>query len=132
VPGCLPWPGRDDYTIPAPGAARHGIDVVLLGEHGSSGGRLTSLVHSDPTARRAQCRLADDATASRALAAAFVDGRVANMRVALLRAGRREPGAELTAVAETLAVTRLVLAEASSSEEILGYEVSATREYFRA
>jgi CRISPR/Cas system-associated endonuclease Cas1 len=35
-------------------ALRDGIDVILLDEHGGPGGRLTSLAHSDPAARRAQ------------------------------------------------------------------------------
>jgi CRISP-associated protein Cas1 len=113
-------------------AVRDGIDVVLIDEHGSPGGRLTSLAETDPTARRAQYRLADDAPAARELAKAFVDGKIANMRVALLRAGRRGPSTELASIAETLAVTRLVLADTSSLEEVLGYEGTATREYFRA
>jgi len=113
-------------------ALRDGIDVVLLDDHGGPGGRLVSLDHSDATARRAQYRIADDAPAARELARAFVDGKIANMRVALLRAGRRGPDPELTGIAETLAVARLVLGDAASYEEILGHEGTATREYFRA
>jgi CRISP-associated protein Cas1 len=113
-------------------AMRDGIDVVLLGEHGGPGGRLTSLVESDPTARRAQYRLADDPPAARELARTFIDGKIANMRVALLRAGRRVPSSSRTDVAETLAVTRLLLADAKSIDEIMGHEGAATREYFRA
>ena len=125
--------GRVGMTTPfLHRALRDGIDVVLLDDSGGPGGRVMSLAHSDPTARRAQYRLADDAPATRVLAAAFVDGKIANMRVALLRAGRRGPTQELTSTAETLAVTRLLLADTSSYEEILGHEGSATREYFRA
>src|SRR5215472_4849793 len=113
-------------------ALRDGIDVVLLDEHGGPSGRLVSLDQGDATARRAQYRLADDPPAARELARAFVDGKIANMRVALLRAGRREPSPDIAGVAETLAVTRLVLADAASYEEILGHEGTATREYFRA
>jgi CRISPR-associated protein Cas1 len=93
-------------------ALRDGIDVVLLDEHGGPGGRLSSLNATDPTVRRAQYRLADDPPAARELARAFIDGKIANMRVALLRAGRRAPSSVNTDVAETLAVTRLVLADA--------------------
>ena len=125
--------GRAGMTTPfLHRALRDGIDVVLLDEEGGPGGRLMSLAHDDATARRAQYRLADDAPAARELGRAFVDGKIANMRVALLRAGRRGPGPELTSIAETLAVTRLVLGDATSYEEILGHEGTATREYFRA
>jgi CRISPR-associated protein Cas1 len=113
-------------------ALASGIDVVLLDEHGGPGGRLTTLAHSDPTARRAQYRIADDPPAARELARAFVDGKIANMRVALLRAGRRGPDSSQASIAETLAITRLMLNDASSIDEIMGHEGAATREYFRA
>jgi CRISPR-associated protein Cas1 len=75
--------GRVGLTTPfLHRALRDGIDVVLLDEHGGPGGRLTSLDLGDPTARRAQYRFADDATAARELARWFVDGKIANMRVA--------------------------------------------------
>jgi CRISP-associated protein Cas1 len=125
--------GRVGMTTPfLHRALRDGIDVVLLDDHGGPGGRLVSLAHGDATARRAQYRTADDASAARELARAFVDGKIANMRVGLLRAGRRGPDAELTDAAETLAVTRLVLGDAAAYEQILGHEGTATREYFRA
>lgn len=113
-------------------ALRDGIDVILLDEHGGPGGRLTALGHSDPTVRRAQYRIADEDSASRELARTFVDGKVANMRVALLRALRRQPDPSVASVAETLAITRLLLADTTSYDEILGHEGMATREYFRA
>ena len=47
--------GRAGMTTPfMHRALRDGIDVILLDEHGGPGGRLTSLAHSDPAARRAQ------------------------------------------------------------------------------
>ncbi|HUY48722.1 MAG TPA: CRISPR-associated endonuclease Cas1 [Streptosporangiaceae bacterium] len=125
--------GRVGMTTPfLHRALRDGIDVVLLDDHGGPGGRLASLAVSDPTARRAQYRLADDPPAARELARGFVDGKIANMRVALLRAGRRGADALCADVAETLAATRLVLTDVTSIEEIMGHEGSATREYFRA
>ena len=89
-------------------------------------------MRTDPTVRRAQYRLADDPPAARELARAFIDGKIANMRVALLRADRRAPSSVNADAAETLAVTRLVLADATSIDEIMGHEGAATREYFRA
>lgn len=108
---------------------RDANSALLLDDHG---GRLTSLAYSDRTARRAQYRMADDPSAARELARAFVDGKIANMRVALLRADRRDPGEQRFDIAETLAAARLVLADVSSAEEIMGYEGTATREYFRS
>jgi CRISPR-associated protein Cas1 len=113
-------------------ALDRGIDVVVLSGSGTPGGRLSSLAHSDPTARRAQYRLADDPRRALELARSFVDGKIANMRVGLLRADRRAPDPARTDVAATLEVTRLVLADASSIEEVMGHEGMATREYFRA
>jgi CRISPR-associated protein Cas1 len=75
--------------------------------------------------------VADDGPASAGLARAFIDGKIASMRVGLLHAGRAADPV-VTGVAETLAITRLVLAGASSRDVMLGHEGSATREYFRA
>jgi CRISPR-associated protein Cas1 len=113
-------------------AVRDGIEVMLLDEHGGPDGRITSLAHADPTARRAQYRAADSGSVARELARGFIDGKIANMRVALLRAGRREPDPVVLSAAETLAIARLTLADANSDDELLGYEGTATREYFRA
>lgn len=62
----------------------------------------------------------------------FIDGKIANMRVGLLRASRRAPDPVVTSAAETLAITRLVLGDAASYDELLGHEGTASREYFRA
>jgi len=125
--------GRVGMTTPfIHRALRDGIDVMLLDEHGGPGGRLASLAHSDPAARRAQYRAADDEAFGHGLVRAFIDGKIANMRTGLLRAGRRVPDPAVTSAAETLAITRLMLADAVSYDELLGHEGMASREYFRA
>jgi CRISP-associated protein Cas1 len=113
-------------------ALRDGIDVFFLDEHGGPGGRLASLACHDATARRAQYRTADDERLTRELARTFVDGKIANMRVSLLRASRRVPDPAVTSIAETLAISRLVLGDAASYDQVLGHEGTASREYFRA
>jgi CRISPR-associated protein Cas1 len=125
--------GRVGMTTPfVHQALRRGIDVVLLTEHGQPGGRLQALAHTDPTVRRAQYRAADDPGRSLDLARRFVDGKLANLRAGLLRADRRQPDPIRTGITETLEVTRLVLADATSLDELRGYEGTASREYFRA
>jgi CRISP-associated protein Cas1 len=58
--------------------------------------------------------------------------KIANMRVCLLRASRRVPDPAVTSAAEIMAITRLVLGDATSYDQFLGYEGTASREYFRA
>lgn len=112
-------------------AIDRGIDVVLLTEQGAPGGRLSSLESTDPTTRRAQYRAADDRTRSLELARGFVDGKIANMRVALLRADRRSHDPARVDIADSLEVARLLLADAGSLDEVMGHEGMASREYFR-
>ncbi|MGH3624549.1 MAG: CRISPR-associated endonuclease Cas1 [Sciscionella sp.] len=113
-------------------AAERGIEIVLLHEQGTLGARLTAPASSDPTVRRAQYRAADDDRRARRLATGFVDGKLSNLRVTLLRVARREQD---TAAAE--AATRLEeagdkLSTAPSLDEVLGVEGAASRDYFQA
>ncbi len=112
-------------------AAERGIEVVLLSEHGTSGGRLTPLTSSDPSARRAQYRAADDAGRARALAAGFVAGKVGNMRVTLLRTARRQHDTAAAEAADSLERTLAEIDSSPSLDEILGLEGSSTRAYFQ-
>jgi len=113
-------------------ALRDGIDLVMLDDHGGPGGRLTSLACTDATARRAQYRAAGSEHAARDLARRFVDGKIANMRVSLLRATRRAPDLAVISTAEALAVAGVALADAGSCDQLLGYEGTVSREYFGA
>lgn len=113
-------------------AGRLGIEVVLLDEHGTDSGRLTPLSTSDPSARRAQYRAADDSGQCRTLAATFVTGKVSNLRVTLLRTARRRDDLEAAEAANRLEGTLDALDQGPSLEEILGLEGSAARGYFQA
>ncbi len=113
-------------------AAQRGIEVVLLDENGTDGARLTPLCVSDPTARRAQYRAADDSGQCRTLAAAFVAGKVSNMRVTLLRTARRRDDLAAAEAADRLEGTLDALDKNPPLEEILGLEGSAARDYFQA
>ncbi|MBF6189445.1 CRISPR-associated endonuclease Cas1 [Nocardia farcinica] len=109
-----------------------GIDVVLLSENGTLGGRLSSPLTSDPTARRAQYRLADDERHCRVLAAAFVAGKIDNLRVSLLRAARRVDDPGTAAAADRLTESADALGAADTLSQVLGIEGSTARDYFQS
>lgn len=124
--------GRVGLTTPfLQRAAREGIEVVLLGEHGRPGARLCGPMTSDPSARRAQYRMADDPGGCTKLSAAFVGGKIGNMRVALLRTARREQDAEALVAADRLDEAMDKLGAAADVDSVLGIEGSASREYFQ-
>ena len=110
-------------------AAERGIEVVLLTEAGKLGARLTAPTASDPQARRAQYRAADDTRRTLQLASAFVDGKVNNLRMALLRVANRADDPQAAAAADRLA--HLDVATQSHLEALLGIEGTASREYFQ-
>lgn len=113
-------------------AVDRGIEVVLLTEQGSLGGRLTAPTVSDPQVRRAQYRAADNDADPRRLATAMVSGKVGNLRVALLRAARREDDEEAAFAADLIAEMSADLDSRPSLDAIRGVEGTASREYFQA
>ena len=113
-------------------AAELGIEVVLLTEQGTLGTRLAPVTSSDPQVRRAQYQTADDDRRCLRLAGSFVDGKVNNLRVALLRAARREDDMMAATAADLLARLLDKLPGAGNLNEVLGVEGTASREYFQA
>ncbi|WP_131745453.1 CRISPR-associated endonuclease Cas1 [Frankia sp. Cppng1_Ct_nod] len=95
------------------------------------GARLTTPVTSDPQVRRAQYKAADDEQRSRTLAAAFVEGKVGNLRVAVLRSARREDDADAFVAGELMRELAGRLPTCASLDEILGIEGASSREYFQ-
>jgi CRISPR-associated protein Cas1 len=112
-------------------AAERGIEVVLLSENGTLGGRLTSPMSSDPSARRAQFRVADDEGRSRELAASFVIGKVNNMRVTLLRVASRAGDLDAAIAAEQLEKADGQAKVAHDLSQLLGVEGAASRAYLQ-
>lgn len=112
-------------------AAERGIEVVLLSENGTLGGRLTSPMSSDPSARRAQFRVADDKRGSRDLAAAFVAGKINNMRVTLLRVASRADDLDAAIAAERLERAGNQAEAAADLNQLLGVEGAASRDYMQ-
>ncbi len=112
-------------------AAERGIEVVLLTDQGTLGARLTTPVTSDPQVRRAQYKAANDEQRSRTLAAAFVEGKVGNLRVAVLRSARREDDADAFVAGELMRELAGRLPTCASLDEILGIEGASSREYFQ-
>ncbi|MGW0356111.1 CRISPR-associated endonuclease Cas1 [Nocardia nova] len=113
-------------------AVERGIDIVLLDDNGTLGGRLATPLTSDPTVRRAQYRAADDERSACRLAAAFVAGKIDNLRVSLLRTARRADDATAGEAAQRLTDTVGALAQAESLAQVLGLEGSASRAYFQS
>jgi CRISPR-associated protein Cas1 len=111
-------------------AAERGIEVVLLTKSGALGTRLVAPTSTDSQARRAQYRAAEDPRRAAGLAAGFVDGKIVNLRVALLRAARREDDPVSLAGAQLLGA--LVDDLPGDLDGLLGAEGAASREYYQA
>jgi len=124
--------GRVGLTTPfLHAAARRGIEVVLLTEHGQLGARITTSTSTDPQTRRAQYAAADNAAASRRLAAPIVAGKLANMRVAVLRAARRTDDEDAYKASQLLDDLTSRAPDAASIDELLGLEGAGARAYFQ-
>jgi CRISPR-associated protein Cas1 len=113
-------------------ATERGIDVVLLSEGGTLGGRLTAPATSDPSTRLAQFRAADDAVRSQAIAAEFVAGKINNMRVTLLRTAARTDDPDAAHAAQRLEQAGDDVDKARDINHLLGLEGAATRDYMQA
>ncbi|MDN5758494.1 MAG: CRISPR-associated endonuclease Cas1 [Tomitella sp.] len=113
-------------------AADRGIEVVLVDDGGSLGGRLVAPSRSDPSIRRAQYRVVDDDDAARRIAIEMVSGKIDNMRVTLLRTARREDDPAAALGAQRLDAIAESLGGSGTHSEVLGHEGAATREYFQS
>jgi CRISPR-associated protein Cas1 len=113
-------------------ALEHGIEVVLTEEDGEFLGRLHGPDGPDVELRHAQHRLGDKSAAKLDLAAAFVAGKIANMRTCLLRAARAGHLEPTEPTAARLLEARKGALLASSPAVLMGIEGAASRDHFSA
>ncbi|WP_071678275.1 type I-C CRISPR-associated endonuclease Cas1c [Thermus brockianus] len=110
-----------------------GRSVVWLSEHGRFQGRMVGRVSGNVLLRRAQYQALDEEEKALALAQAFVQAKVRNARVVLLRAVREGGASEVLsqALREQEAVLS-ALPRANSLDEVRGLEGQAAAAYFQA
>lgn len=106
------------------------IEVALLSADGRWRGRLAGAPSGAVDLRRAQYRTAERTKDALALARAFVCGKIANCRVALLRAARRAELPGLLPLVERLSTARGQAELARHNAALMGHEGAATRDYF--
>lgn len=126
--------GRVGLTAPLlHAAATAGTDVVLVTETGGFVGRLARRRGGDVRIRQAQFRAADDEAVAMALARLFVAGKIANQRVAVLRAPRdlRWSAAGSARCASSLEAAAGYALQAESLASLMGVEGAASRAYFQ-
>nr|AIZ06595.1 Cas1 protein I-C [Salinispora arenicola]AIZ06596.1 Cas1 protein I-C [Salinispora arenicola] len=115
--------------------ADDGRPVSWLTRSGRFRASLVGPTHGNPLLRQAQHRAADTLEQQLPIAIATVAGKVHNARQVLLRAARDTSGHRQTALrasAELLAARLALLATTASTNEVLGVEGIAARDYFAA
>ncbi|MEV6814791.1 type I-C CRISPR-associated endonuclease Cas1c [Micromonospora sp. NPDC051296] len=115
--------------------ADDGRSVSWLTGSGRFRAGLIGPTHGNPLLRQAQHRAADSPDRQLPIAVAIVAGKIHNARQVLLRTARDTSGHRQTALrasAELLAGRLELLATAASTNEVLGVEGIAARDYFAA
>ncbi len=115
--------------------ADDGRSVSWLTGSGRFRAGLIGPTHGNPLLRQAQHRAADSSDQQIPIAVAVVAGKIHNARQVLLRAARDTSGHRQTALrasAELVASRLELLTTPSSTNEILGAEGIAARDYFAA
>ncbi len=115
--------------------ADDGRSVSWLTGSGRYRAGLVGPTHGNPLLRQAQHRAADSPDRKLPIAIAVVAGKIHNARQVLLRTARDTSGhrqTTLRASAELLAKRLELLATTASTDEVLGVEGIAARDYFAA
>jgi CRISPR-associated protein Cas1 len=111
------------------------IDLCFLTAFGKYIGRMQPPVSGNSLLRKAQFRAAESAEQCLRLSQGFIKGKLANMRVLLVRQAREEPEGSERQRALDAAITRIklgeaALARAADADQARGYEGEASAQYF--
>lgn len=109
-----------------------GVEVLYLTRGGRFVGRLAGGLGGHVALRRAQYRRFVDEASALALARQFIRGKVRNMTVLLLRHQRERHDDAIAVALGRLRAALGSLEGASTTDEVMGVEGAATREYFGA
>ncbi len=109
---------------------REGIDVALLTQDGDYCGRLSGPLTRGGSLRRLQYACANNDTFSMSVARACVSGKLHNLHTMLLRYNRDLRRPEIEDACERIASYAEAAESAESRNVLMGYEGSATAEYF--
>jgi CRISPR-associated protein Cas1 len=109
----------------------HGIEIVYLSAYGKYIGRVQPEFSKNSILRKAQYRASDDNKKAIAVGKSLVYGKLANMRTILLRAERFNGlGDRIEDAIERIRVAARKLKDATSMDEVRGYEGAGTAAYF--
>jgi CRISPR-associated protein Cas1 len=108
----------------------HGVDLCYLSEHGRYIGRLEPRFSKNSLLRVEQWRAAFDERRKLAIARQCVLGKLANMRVMLLRANREEGRPELTGAIERLKEAERGAEACQNLDTLRGHEGEGSAAYF--
>lgn len=113
----------------------HQIDLCFLTAFGKYIGRMQPPVSGNSLLRKAQFRAAESAHQCLKFSQGFIKGKLANMRVLLVRQAREEQEGSERHRALDAAITRIKLAESSLAraqdvDQARGYEGEASAQYF--
>ncbi|GBR73004.1 CRISPR-associated protein Cas1 [Candidatus Termititenax aidoneus] len=114
--------------------AERNIAISFLTEYGRFLAEVRGPVSGNVLLRRQQYRLADDPSASKAIAANVIRGKLANGRVVINRVirdhGNKVDNAALQNAVKSIERTLLAIPEAQDVNEVRGFEGIAAAEYF--
>jgi CRISPR-associated protein Cas1 len=110
--------------------AEQRLDLVWLYDDGGYAARLSPLTGGNATRHLWQYEAVTDPAAALRIARQIVAGKIANMRSGLLRAARSQDHPDIAGPADRLAAARLSALDTDSALSLLGYEGTATRDYF--
>jgi CRISPR-associated endonuclease Cas1/group II intron reverse transcriptase/maturase len=107
------------------------IPISFLSVHGAYYGRLTPPAAKQVTLHQQQFQKIQDTSFALNIAKSFVDGKIHNQRVLLQRRHWRQNDTELESAINFLAEMQKKAQNATTLDELRGYEGTSSAEYFR-